>query len=230
MACLITFIILISIPLILLLRRCVALTEDEMIQVANNRRNIDFRKYYSFNIGEYIISQEFKSNINASGSFCKVNIDLPEFPSIIASLLKGKKHEWIVIGFENDRKIFRIWINKGPNRSSVAPLMSHDEILELAVQQNCISVLVLHNHPGAEPNYFNSARSSKADIISANVLAEILKKAEINLLEFICERGRPYLYFANPADSFFPINQYIINVHNENGKTVRANYHLRAEK
>nr|MBC7244231.1 hypothetical protein [Chloroflexota bacterium] len=80
------------------------LNEGEINQLATKRRNKQIRGYFSFAAGEFDVNREFKKRMNPNGTFYRINEGLFEFPSIAAALLKYKKHEWISIAFENQKK------------------------------------------------------------------------------------------------------------------------------
>jgi hypothetical protein len=201
------------------------LTEEEIERVAQKRRTNEIRRYYSFDKGEYYPDRDLKSRIKPTGAFYNVKYHVSEFPSVAAGLLKGKKHEWIIIGFESRKRISTIWANKGPNNLTVRPDISHEDILRKAKNENCGSVLFFHNHP-------NCSGSSDADMASARIFAQILNKEGINLLEFICARGQysEYLDFEGITDDFCPINDFIQMVTDENDKSLGGNYALHKER
>ena len=89
------------------------LRENEINVLSEKRRNKGIIKYFSFDIQEYSVNKNFKKSMNPNGKFYQISEDLYTFPSLSAGLLKYKKHEWIIISFEKDRKISLIWLNKG---------------------------------------------------------------------------------------------------------------------
>ena len=140
--------------------------------------------------------------MKADGEFHILNERLYKFPAIAAALLKYKRHEWIILGFEKNRVVDKMWINKGMDRFQVHLYIPMQGVANIAKDGGYSSVLVLHNHPNANPAYYDHSNPSSQDIKSANEWASILTANGINLLEFICERGMHYQYFAIYADKF----------------------------
>lgn len=71
------------------------------------------RLYLSFDYKEFAVNKGFKKQISPNGSVYEINEILFEFPSKAAVLLKYKKHEWVIIAFENEKNVYLIWPNKG---------------------------------------------------------------------------------------------------------------------
>lgn len=206
------------------------LTKDEVKSLAVKRRNRQIRMYFSFDTREFAVNKEFKKRMNPKGTFYKVSTNLFEFPAIAASLLKYKKHEWVIIAFEKDKKVELIWVNKGFDRSSVFLYLSVEEITKIAKQENQTSVLIFHNHPNINPNYYVCRRPSDQDIKSAKEFAHVLNSNGINLLEFVCERGKHYEYFLSPAETFLPLIEFIESIGKANGQSKFKNLSLHFER
>lgn len=205
------------------------LTKEEIGLLAGKRRNKQIHLYFSFNTRELIVNKEFKKRMNPNGTFYRIDETLFGFPAVAAALLKYKKHEWIIIAFEKNRKIDLVWLNKGVDRSGVSPYLSVENIIKTARQENQISVLIFHNHPNINPNYYSYKRPSEQDIKSANGFAQVLNRNDINLLEFTCERGKHYEYFLSPADSFLPLTEFIEDINKINGQPKFKNLFLHFE-
>ena len=144
--------------------------------------------------------------------------------------MKYKKHEWILIAFEKMRKIDFIWINKGLNRESVASHLPIEQIISIGKEHGFSSVLIFHNHPNRNPNMYDCSKPSEQDLISARRYSEKLNNVGMNLFEFICERGRHYLYFFSISDFFMPLKQFIIDVNKVNGYSKIQNLKLHIER
>ena len=165
-----------------------------------------------------------------TGRFYQISESLQEFPAIAAALLKYKKHEWIIVAFERNKEIFLIWLNKGSNRSSVSSGLSAKDMVEVAEATKASSVLTFHNHPNPYPNYLDCTKPSDQDIETAKVWSSVLNESGINLVSFICERGRHYEYFLSPADSFLPLQQFIDEINQVNGRSKLKNLSLHFER
>ena len=193
------------------------LREEEIRALGQKRRNKQILKYFSFDSREFNANKDFKKSMNPDGRFYQINESLFEFPSLAAALLKYKKHEWIVIAFEQNKKVDSIWLNKGFDRSAVSLYLSMEHIAEIAKEDKQTSVLIFHNHPNANPNYYDCRRPSDKDIKSASDFAQVLNRNGSNLLEFVCERGIHYRYYLSPADSFLPLSEFIDAINKVNG-------------
>lgn len=218
------------ISLIFIVTHLRPLTKDEIKSLGNKRRNRQIRKYFSFDTREFTVNKEFKKRMNPNGAFYRMSESLFEFPAIAAALLKYKKHEWIIIAFEKDKKVESIWLNKGFDRSGVSPYLSVEDIAKICKQENQISILIFHNHPNINPNYYDCRRPSDKDIKSANEFAQVLNRNGINLLEFVCERGRHYKYFLSPADTFLPLREFVEAIDKANGQSKFKNLSLHFER
>lgn len=206
------------------------LTDDEIKSLAGKRRKNQIRFYYSFNTQELSPNKEFKKRMNSSGKFYNINETLYNFPSTAAALLKYKKHEWIIMGFEKDKRIDLIWLNKGFDRASVSSYLSLSNITYTAKSSDYTSVLIFHNHPNINPNYYDCRKPSDQDLKSARDFMQALNSDGINLLEFVCERGKHYEYFLSAADIFSPLPNYLDEIIKENDQSKLKNLSLHFER
>ena len=67
---------------------------------------------------------------------------------------------------------------------------------------------------------------SKAALRSADFYDEKFSQEGISLLEFICERGVPYLYYASFTDSVVPVTPIVDEILKVNGTGIFKNYSL----
>jgi hypothetical protein len=179
-----------------------------MAALARRRRSRAVSRYFSFTSRELVANPAFKQTMVADGRFHEVDKDLWEFPSVAAAILKGKKHEWIVVAFESGQKVKRMWLNKGPDGTTVAAMLPVERVLEIAVLAKYQTVLVLHNHPNPDPVLVDCSMASERDHDHAARWGEALNQKGINLLEFVCERGSHYQYYEAVAESFMPLTQF----------------------
>ncbi len=202
----------------------------EIEQLAHKRRAKRIHVYFSFNKTGFIANPDFKKAMKPDGHFCRVNESLFDGPSLCAAILKYKKHEWIVVAFERHRRIDLLWINKGIDRTQVALYLSVERIGQLAREEDCASILIFHNHPNTNPNLLSCRNPSQQDFKSAKEFAETLSHQGLNLIEFVCERGRYYEYFRSIPDSFLPLCNFISEVRDVNGITRLQNLVLHFER
>lgn len=216
--------------LIFVLTHLRPLTDEETRSLASKRRSARIREYFSFDRRERNANPDFKKQMNPSGAFYRINESLSEFPSIAAALLKYKKHEWLVIGFEKDRQVELMWVNKGSDRSKVTIPLTAEAIVSIARRENLNSVLIFHNHPNPSPNHLDCTNPSDADKKSAAAYAKMLNQSGINLVEFVCERGRYYRYFVSISDDFLPLISFVVEIMEVNGKSRLKNLSLHLER
>ncbi len=193
-----------------------ALTQDEIKRLMNKRRKKHIKKYYNFKQVNSFPYKEFKSNLKASGMFYPSNIELLHFPSYVANLLKGKKHEWVVFGFVRDNMVVSIYANKGYDKTKVAPNIDANVIIQHCRNLNCQTVMRFHNHPNSDPKHYTGLLASKQDKISANYFSEQLIRYNINWLDFVCERGRFIEFYRSFSNNSFPGNSNYYSIYNQN--------------
>ena len=206
------------------------LTQPEISQLATKRRNKGVQAYFTFTPEVLTVDANLKKRLNPKGKFYSVGISLADFPSWAAALLKGKKHEWVVFGFERLKTINSLWANKGPDRTVVIMDLSPEEAVEVAIEDKSTSVLICHNHPNVDPRHLDCSQPSDKDVESAQKYAQVLNRKGLNLIEWVCERGRHHEYFFSPADSFLPVRQFVETVEAANGRSKLTNLSLHLER
>lgn len=205
------------------------LTNEEIKLLAEKKRIFDINQYFNFNTKEISVDTQFKSRLKPTGKLYAINENLPATPSIAAALLKYKKHEWVMLAFEKDKKVEYLYVNKGFDGSSVSLYWEHCEVAEFCTKNKVSTVLMFHNHPNSNPNIYDCTKPSSADINSAHIFSEVLDRQNINLIEFVCERGLPYRYFYSYCNSFLKVAEYIDFIEKNNGLTKKQNYSLHRE-
>ena len=168
--------------------------------------------------------------MNPNGSYYNIEELLFDFPSISSSLLKYKKHEWIIIGFEKKRKVQTIWVNKGLDRENVSLQIGLDQIASRGFNEGITSILISHNHPNTNPTQFICSNPSKQDLISARESAKVFNSKGLNLIEFVCERGKHHEYFRSISNKFYPITAIIEEIDLLNGKSRFQNLELHLQR
>lgn len=170
-----------------------------------------------------------KKAMKSQGEFVDCDLGYGDAPARIAGLLKYKKHEWIVIAFINSFHVRHLWWNKGPDGTKVWSFL-RDHSLKTAIRSlRPEAIAILHNHPNPDPSRYRMNIPSEADLRSAGFYDGEFSKHGTSLLEFICERGVPHLYYASFADSVVPIDPITDEVQKLNGSGIFRNYSLRKE-
>lgn len=166
----------------------------------------------------------------AGGAFRCISLRLSDFPAYAAGLLKYKKHEWIIVAFERNRSVELTWMNKGEDASQVNCGISMLLLQAAAANASCGSILVFHNHPNPDPSRYSFHNASDQDEKSANALASELRTRGLNLLEFVCERGRHYEYWRSVCDMFLPLHNFKQDIERMNGRSRVQNLSFHCER
>jgi hypothetical protein len=170
-----------------------------------------------------------KKAMKSLGEFVSCDLGYRDAPARIAGLLKYKKHEWIVIAFINSFHVRHLWWNKGPDGTRVWSFL-RDHSMKAAIRTlRPDSIAILHNHPNPNPSRYRMNIPSEADIRASGFHDNEFSKHGISLLEFICERGGPHLYYASFADSVVPVKPITDEIQKVNGTGILKNYSLRKE-
>jgi hypothetical protein len=224
------FAIIIVIVCIIIALHLRPLEEHEVKSLSTKRRNKSVESYFLSDDVEHSVNSEFKNKLNPNGVFYQVDLSLHTVAATVAALLKYKKHEWIIIAFEKHKKVHRLWVNKGHNNSSASIYLPLNQSLEVALQNGYSSILMFHNHPNSDPSKYDCTQASKTDLDTAAHWADRLNPGGINLIEYVCERGRHYRYFLSPSDSFLPLNCFIEEIDKTNGHSLLGNLRLHFER
>lgn len=158
-----------------------SLNEREMEKLSVKRRRKEICQYFTFDRNKYDVDKGFKKRMNPKGKFYGLDERLYCFPSTAAGLLKYKKHEWVLISFEKNKKVSLCWVNKGLDRSGVNPYLSVNDIINISKKDGYNSVMIFHNHPNSNPNQFDCSKPSQQDIKSANEFASKLNNNVLSL-------------------------------------------------
>jgi hypothetical protein len=205
------------------------LSPDELRHLAHKRQRNRALFEYRFGINQRPAEPTEKKAMNSAGEFLACDLDYNQAPSRIAGLLKYKKHEWIVFAFIVSKRVTRLWWNKGPDGTRVWPFL-HDHAFETTIRSlNPNAIAILHNHPNPDPSRYRMNMPSNADLTSAEYLHHRLTPKGVSVLEFICERGVPHLYYAAFADNTIPVEPILTEIHSVNGTGIFKNYSLRKE-
>lgn len=206
------------------------LTQAEIKQLGVKRRSNRIKQYFLFDRHQYIPNPEFKRRMNPNGRFYQVDLPLYESPSVAAALLKYKKHEWIIVALEKQKRIFLMWVNKGIDRGSVSSLVAPETLANLARENGATSVLIFHNHPNPAPDALDCSKPSQLDLKSAETFTSIFHTFDLNLLEFICERGVHHEYWRRSSNAFLPLDTFEAEILKINGLSRWKNLLLHIER
>lgn len=180
------------------------LSDRELRKLMYKRRKKYIRENYAFQATNSYPDKQFKSSMRPSGKLYSAEILLSNFPSYTANLLKGKKHEWVVLACVKDKTVKCFYANKGDDNKSVAFNVDESEMIRLCKVNGYQTILRFHNHPNSDPHHYTHFLASEQDKRSAKYLSGIFLDAGINWIDFVCERGRFLEYSRAFADTFYP--------------------------
>ncbi len=204
------------------------LSEQEILKLSQKRTRKYIKEKYSFKNVPIAIDTHFKSSLNPKGKWYYIRQDLSYFPSYIAALLKGKKHEWVVLAIEKEGVVYGFYANKGYNNSSVSFNCDLEYIMEKCRENSCSTIMRFHNHPNENPNYQTCLLASEQDKTSAMWCSSQVIHS-YNWLDFVCERGNFIKFYEQYSPIFTPTKASQENIRLENGLSKLKNYKLHRE-
>ncbi|MGO8928322.1 MAG: hypothetical protein ACLQU3_15750 [Limisphaerales bacterium] len=205
------------------------LNNEEILSLSRKRQRNRALSVFDFSTIEQPADAAEKKAMRGQGEFVGCDLPYRDAPARIAGLLKYKKHEWIVIAFINSLHVRHLWWNKGPDGRMVWSFLADRALMAAIESLKPDSIAILHNHPNPDPSYYQMNIPSEADLRSAGFRDGAFSDRSISLLEFICERGVPHLYYASFAESVVPIDLITHEVQGANGTGILDNYRLRKE-
>ena len=172
-------------------------TEIENISIQLRMDSIWERIAWSTNQINPSFLRAQKKQMKSSGGIHSCDENSSSFPAYAAALLKGKKHEWFIVGWSTNKKVRKYWCNKGPNRMMVIPGIKPEEIHKIAKEIGCDVVIDVHNHPNPMPSRLNCTIASDADLKHSKSTGIYLSSNQIAYVAFVAERGtvNPYAIF-----------------------------------
>ena len=200
------------------------LSKEEVDALAGKRRSVEINRFFAWSNVEIIADPRFKAAMNKNGALHSIAEPISTFPATAAGLLKSKKHEWVIFGFAKGTTVELLYFNKGADNASVAPAISHLQVLELGRRVQANTVFCLHNHPNGV------LLPSPQDHSSADLLADVLNAAGVSLVEFVCGRGRFVQYHRSVSDQAFPIGGFKSDILRVNGKSSMENLRLHLDR
>jgi len=205
------------------------LTSDEVQELSQKRQRNQALWKYDFSTVPKLADPAEKKAMKSTGEFVACDIPYRDAPARVAGLLKYKKHEWIVISFIDSLHVHHLWWNKGPDGTQVWSFL-RDHSLKSAIRSlKPDTIAILHNHPNPDPSRYRMNIPSEADLRSAGFYDAEFSGLGLSLLEFICERGVPHLYYASFSESVVPLQPITREIQQLNGTGVFKNYSLRKE-
>ena len=206
------------------------LTTVQVADLAARRRSAKIKAYFRFHGAPVMADAAFKQKMPARGGWFNVDCPLEVWPATAAALFKYKKHEWIIVAFLHGRQVSRLWINKGADNKSVGLPINPQLLLEECSRGGFSSVFFHHNHPNPSPRVLYMLFPSRQDAVFAEQYAAALVAGGVNVLQFVCERGRFQCFHSRIADQFMPVARFRDQVAQRNGVSWYSNLGLHMER
>lgn len=202
----------------------------DQITILSRRRARKYAKdKYVFRKAQIVPNAVFKSSLDVAGRWYSINEPLSTFPSLVAALLKGKHHEWVIIAIEKDGIVTKMWANKGFDNQSVSFNCDINEIIRMCKQNNSYSVLRFHNHPNSDPRHYTTLLASEQDRISAKSCSDIVCNAGFNWFDFVCAQGDYIMFFSRISEGFQIQGSTVSDIVDHSGITPAMDYSLQKE-
>jgi len=205
------------------------LNQGEVLELARIKQWRHLLAVHSFSSTPIVADTSKKKSMKPSGQFVRCDLGFSDLPSSIAGLLKYKKHEWVVLVFVKNLHAEYLWWNKGQDGTSVSPHLRGGYLDNALRLHNPDMVARLHNHPNPNPSKYRVNQPSSQDLKSAEYFSTLLSQQGIGFMDFVCERGVPYLYYAFLSSRSAPIEGFINDISKVNDSGLFANVGLRRE-
>jgi len=176
------------------------LSAQEVEEFTRKKVSQAIRQRYPFSPIRSELDTAFKRAMNAEGAFYDLSLPLEVSLSTFASHFKYKKHEWIILALVVDDNVPLIWLNKGPDSSTVSPSISIEQFVGVSKRRTARLILRLHNHPNQFGASLNLLLPSEQDLCSTVQLAPAMNRAGVDFLDVVCERGDWAVFASSMAD------------------------------
>lgn len=229
--------ILVLIGVVLVLRKFIfwkqhqrPLTEEEILQLASARRAIYINQHFWFTHTKVGVNPNYRSSLERDGRWDRVNdVKLTSIFSLLAQLLRYKRHEWSVWCVADENAVKWIWANKGPDNEYCYYKGSLLEIVCLLQQSACHTVIHMHNHPHTAERYWNLLRPSETDLNTLKTQSEFWTSQGYNFIDGLCSQGGFIIYGASFSPEYWPPGCSVEDIKAENGISEKQNYKLHKE-
>ena len=206
------------------------LNAQQIADLAIHRRLVNVRAYFRFHGTPVMADGAFKQKMPARGGWFNFDCPIEIWPATAAALFKYKKHEWIIVAFLHDRRVSRLWINKGADNTCVVLPLNPQLLLEECRRGGFSSIFFHHNHPNPAPRELYMLLPSSQDAVFAEQYAVALVAGGVNVFQFVCERGRFRCFYSRVADQFMPVARFRDQVAQRNGLSWHSNLGLHMKR
>lgn len=204
------------------------LNDEEINSLLQQRKICYINSTFCFLQNKIKVNPDYRRAMEVQGRWDRISVGLTELPTLMAELLRTKRHEWFLWCLADDKNCKFLWANKGDDNESCYSKISPLAVALLAKKEDCTTIIRIHNHPHTQQDGdFLLLTPSKIDLRSFANLKELFKQYELNLIDIVCSQGRFRVY----AHSFcnFPKELSIDAIRAENGVSEEHNIALHRE-
>lgn len=205
------------------------LTDEEIIQLSEARRNKGINEEFAFTHSIVTANPAFRSSLNVEGRWDRINEDLIDMPSLLADVLRYKRHEWYIWCLADNRTCKLIWANKGDDNSSCYYKGNILELVSLAASAECSTVLCMHNHPHTQERWWDLLEPSDTDLESFERMSTLFEASGLKYIDALCSQGKFRIYGYSIPDDYWPDGSRIEDVVAENSISEDGNRKLHIE-
>lgn len=220
--------------IIFIVRHNRPLTENEIKELSEARRREYINRNFHLSHTSLSINSNYRSSLEKAGRWDRINIAYSNSCSFLTELLRYKRHEWFVILIADEHQGKLIWANKGNDNASCYFKGRLEEVVRLAEQNKCNTVIMMHNHPHTADRSWNLLIPSDTDLHTFDRCRNFFDEHGLNLIDAVCSMGEFSVYGQNFAQSFFPSGTSFSEISLLNDASskdhLRLHYELRLKK
>lgn len=205
------------------------LNDKEIKELAEARRILYINQIFQFTHNVVGVNKEYRGSLDRDGRWDQVDVELHKLPSLIAQLLKYKRHEWFIWCLADDNKAKLIWANKGDDNESCYSKITIQYVIRMAISEHCNTIICMHNHPHTKERYWNLLSPSKTDTDTFEYAKNYFNAAGINIIDALCSQGSFVVYAYSFSPKYYPKGSDIQTIIMANDISKKQNYKLHKE-
>lgn len=202
------------------------LTNQQVERLSQGRKNKYINNHFQFTHEFRGVNPEYRASLDREGRWDRIDIPLKDIISLLAQLLRYKRHEWSVWCLTDEFNAKLLWANKGDDNMScyfkgyITP--------DFVFSNNCHTIIHIHNHP--QTATFHAALApSQTDKNTLAAQIEKWSKYGINFIDAVCTRGSFVIFGYSFAPDYYPPGSFSEEIKTENGISKQKNYRLHLE-
>ena len=205
------------------------LNDKEIAELSRVRRIEYINTHFRFSQKGYRINPQYRESLDKRGRWDKIPIPFEQIGSFLTELLRFKRHEWFVWVLTDEISAKLIWANKGDDNESCYFRGSRIQLVLLAANNQCNTVICFHNHPHTKDRYGDLLSPSDTDLRTYSKLKEFYNERGLNFIDGLCTQGRFIIYGQSFSDTYFPVTTSQAEIRSENAICPKNNYKLHKE-